>query len=214
VDPIAMNATPDDWSPSPEILAAYFDGELAVHPELRGRIADWLRTHPEARAVLEDYRRLAQLWQDTTPPDPTAVAWQELDARLAALQLARAPRPVLRRLAAAVVLAAAMALAVWTGWPPPAAPPVQKTPIAESDEVLAVATAAEVTILRVEGEDTQTVAVGEMPVHGPLELAGPGEVTLTNVRPDARDRMMPHVRMDGDHRPMIWARVDAEATEP
>jgi hypothetical protein len=213
-----MNATPDDWSPSPEILAAYFDGELAVHPELRGRIADWLRAHPEARAVLDDYRRLAQLWQDTTPPVPAPARWQELDGRLAALQLARpprwAPRPALSRLAAAGILAAAMALAVWSGWPPPAAPRVQKAPIAEPDEVLAVATAAEVTILRVEGEDTQTVAVGELPVHGPLELAGPGEVTLTSVRPDARDRMMPHVRMDGDHRPMIWARVDADATEP
>ncbi len=78
-------------------------------------------------------------------------------------------------------------------------------------EVFPVATAAEIAILRVEGADTHTLVVGELPVHGPLVLAGPGEVALTSVQPDARDQMMPHIRLDGPGRPLIWA---AEATEP
>ena len=223
-----MNPEPDDWSPSPELLAAYFDGELVGRPDLvalRRRIADWLRSHPEARAVLEDYRRLAQLWRDTTPPDLDAGAWSELDERLAVVPLA--PPGLVRRrwlvrgAAALAAVAATIALAIWVGSGRPAAPQLVQTPPKQSAAVPAppiepfpVATASEVTILRVEGEDTQTLVVGELPLHGPLELAGPGEVALTSVQPDARDRMLPHVRIGGAHRPMIWARVAAETTEP
>ncbi len=223
-----MNPEPDAWSPSPELLAAYFDGELVGRPALvalRRRITDWLRRHPEARAVLEDYRRLAQLWRDTAPPDPGVAAWAELDEQLAAVPIAppgAARRRLLVRGAAAVMaVAAAISLAIWLGWGRPAAPQLVQTPpkqpVATPEpqlEVFPVATASEVTILRVEGEDTQTLVVGELPLHGPLELAGPGEVALTSVQPDARDRMMPHVRIGGPHRPMIWARVAAETTEP
>jgi hypothetical protein len=45
-------------------------------------------------------------------------------------------------------------------------------------------------------------------VHGPLELADPGEVTVTSIEPDARDQMVPVIRSTG--RPMIWARLDSE----
>jgi hypothetical protein len=66
----------------------------------------------------------------------------------------------------------------------------------------------EVEILRVEGADTGTLVVGALPVHGPLELADPGEVTVTSIEPDARDQMVPVIRSTG--RPMIWARLDSE----
>jgi hypothetical protein len=224
-----MNSEPADWSPGPELLAAYFDGELAGRPDLAGvrrRIADWLRCHPEARAVLDDYRRLAQLWRDTSPADPGPGPWQELDTKLALVPLARPGRSrrqwLARWTAALVGVAAAATIAIWLGLGERDAPQrvqtAQEQPVparaAPAVEVFAVATAAEVTILRVEGADTQTVVVGELPLHGPMELLGPGEMALTSIQPDARDRMMPHVRIGGSHRPMIWAPVNAEAMEP
>ena len=80
-------------------------------------------------------------------------------------------------------------------------------------EVFPVAIASEVSILSVEGADTQTVVVGRLPLLGAMELAGPGDVALTSVQPDRRDNMVPHVRIGGAHRPMIWAPVEAEASE-
>jgi hypothetical protein len=91
--------------------------------------------------------------------------------------------------------------------PPPVQPAIVK---ADDVEVFPVATADEIAILHVAGADTHTVIVGELPVLGPLELAGPGEVALTSVQPDVRDNMMPHIRMGGANRPMIWARVAEE----
>jgi hypothetical protein len=92
---------------------------------------------------------------------------------------------------------------------------VAATPAAVAeDDVFPVATASEVTILRVEGSDTETLVVGTLPVHGPLELALPGEVSLTSVQPDAHDNMVPRVLLRGPSRPMIWARLDTEHGEP
>jgi hypothetical protein len=47
-----------------------------------------------------------------------------------------------------------------------------------------------------------------------MELLGPGEAAVTRVLPDTRDQMLPHVRMAGPHRPLIWARVDADEMPP
>jgi hypothetical protein len=223
-----MTRPNDDWRPTPEVLAAYFDGELGDRPEsdaLRQRIADWLRRHPEARAELTDYARLAGLWEETTPTDPDLDAWRRIEERLEAIPASRPERPrrfPARRWAVALLATAAgVVLVLWLGLgrreaPPPIvelkkpAPPAPAVDL----EVFPVATAAEVTILRVEGADTQTVVVGILPLLGPLELAGPGEVALTSVQPDARDQMLPHVRMTGSHRPMIWAPTGAGDMEP
>jgi len=220
-----MTPAPDDWSPDPELLAAYYDDELTGRPDLEalhGRITDWLRDHPEACEVLADYRRLTQLWQDSTPPSPRGGIWDDLESDLAQAMAPPAPR---RRgsTVALVATAAVIALLVGLGIAyrltpqgpvaqprPPAVPAVAVGPD-ESTEILPVATAAEVVILRVEGADTQTLAVGVLLVYGLLELAGPGDVALTSVQPDARDRMMPQVRMDGPGRPLIWAPAEPVA---
>jgi hypothetical protein len=73
-----------------------------------------------------------------------------------------------------------------------------------------VAAAHEVEIMNVEGADTQSLIVGELPVKGPLELAAPGEVTVTSVQPAARDKMMPEVYVQGPGRPMIWATLKTD----
>jgi hypothetical protein len=221
-----MTPFDDAWSPEPDLLAAYFDGELDGQPdlaELRDQVSAWLSEHPEAYEVLGDYCRLSQLWRATTPPDPGPAVWRELEERVCL----HVQRPTgrwrrARRVATVLASAAAVMLALWLGFgrrapqdagaglPQPPAPPI----VAPEIDVLPVATAAEITIIRVEGADTQTVVIGELPVHGALELLGPGEAALTSVQPDARDRMMPHVRMGGGHRPMIWARVEPEDHDP
>jgi hypothetical protein len=217
-----MSQSDDDWRPGPELLAAYFDGELAGRPDgdaLRERIQDWLRCHAEARGELEDYRQLDRLWKKTVPPEPSADAWEHVAERLRRAWLSRLARPRRAALggwvAALVATAACVALLVWLGVGDESAPKLVQPKLilpapVDDMEVFPVATAAEIAILHVEGADTQTLAVGELPVQGALELAGPGEVALTSVQPDARDNMIPNVRIGGTHRPMIWAPFAAE----
>ena len=50
-----MTDRQNDWRPSPELLSAYGDGELAGRPDLealRRQVETWLRRHPEAQAEL------------------------------------------------------------------------------------------------------------------------------------------------------------------
>jgi hypothetical protein len=218
-----MNHPRDDWRPGPELLAAYFDGELAGRIDLdllKQRVQDWLRRHPEAVAELADYRQLDRLWQETAPADPGDDAWQQLEGRIA-----QAPRMSATRsrrssagywAAALLATAAGVALAVWLGLvhegPPQIARPqtIQPPLTVEDAEIFPVATADEIAILHVDGADTQTLVVGELPLQGALELAGPGEVALTSVQPDLRDNMMPLVHIGGAQRPLIWAPVEQE----
>jgi anti-sigma factor RsiW len=221
--------TPSDdtaWEPSPELLAAYFDGELDARDDaavLRERLEAWLRRHPEAREELAAYRRLARLWHQTTPPEPSPETWQDVRARLHPAPQARPRRPIaVRRWAAALTAAAALVGLVawyWAGrGQVPDVPSAQfaqpKAAPAEDMTPFPVATGDEVTILRVEGADTGTLVVGQLPVYGPLELAGPGDVDLTSVQPDLRDNMVPHVRLQWPHRPMIWAKLETEDMDP
>jgi hypothetical protein len=223
VDATVINHPRDDWRPGPELLAAYFDGELAGRTDLvllKQRVQDWLRRHPDAMAELADYRQLDRLWQETAPADPGEDAWQQLQGRIAPAPRMPAARP--RRSSAgywaAVLLATAagIVLAVWLGLAHEgpqqiARPPAfQPQPLVDAPEIFPVATADEIAILHVDGADTQTLVVGELPVQGALELAGPGEVALTSVQPDRRDNMMPLVHIGGAQHPLIWAPVEQE----
>ena len=41
-----------DWTPDPQLLAAYFDGELEGRDDradLRARVEAWLEQHPQAK---------------------------------------------------------------------------------------------------------------------------------------------------------------------
>lgn len=202
----------DDWNPDPRLLAAYLDGELHGRPELdalRRRIENWLEEHPEAQEGLVELRRLGRLYQETVPVEPAPATWDALLARIErnASRRATPPQRVAGRWILALVGAAAcIALFAWSMTRHSPRP----VPAPTVEDSFPVATAAEVEILRVEGNDTPTLVVGRLPLQGPLELAGPGEVVLTSVQPDDTDRMLPHVRTGGSDRPMIWARVEAE----
>jgi anti-sigma factor RsiW len=198
-----------------EIVAAYADGEFEGRDDLallKQRVEEWLRRHPEAHAELAEYRRLKQLWQETAPPEPAPEAWRQvLEVLRTAPASAPTSRVTWRRMAVfAAGLAACLAL-VAVGWrrEPPASDPPALAHTEEEQEILSVASMDEVEILRVEGADTSTLVTGALPLQGSMELAAPGEVTITSVQPDARDQMVPMIRIGGG-RPMIWARLDTE----
>jgi hypothetical protein len=221
-----MTLSNDNWQPGAELLAAYCDGELAGRPDLDAlsrRVEDWLRRNPDARAAVTAHRRLDRLWEQTAPPEPGPDAWQHLEARLEHAALSRPSRALFRRFAlgsrAAGILAvaASVCLLIWIGLNHRGTPEVAQpkpVPPAATVEVFPVATADEIAILHVEGADTPTLVVGAPPVQGALELAGPGEVVLSSVQPDAHDRMVPHIRFGGKQRPMVWAPVGAEEVDP
>ena len=225
-----MKAQPDhDWSPDPQLLAAYFDGELEGCPDLadlRARLETWLEQHPEATGEVKANQRLREAMLDTAAPEPSADAWEQTLARIDEGRRRPAPKPAVGRYwltacagAASITLVFGLlfALSRYAGAPeakietPIARPKEQPKPsVPEDTEVLPVASAGEIVILRVEGADTSTLVVGLLPLNGPLELADAGDIRVISVQPDARDRMLPHVRQDGPNRPMIWARTDTE----
>jgi hypothetical protein len=200
------------WAPSPELVAAYFDGEFEGRDDLaplRQRLEDWLAANAEGRVQLGEYRHLHQVWSATTPADPGSAAWQKIQAHLEAC-LAQ-PRPLsppagrrsLRRAAALLSTAAAGVLLAALLVTNPAHAP-------EDDSPFPVASEREVVILHVEGADTGTLVVGELPLQGALVLAGPGDMTLTSVQPAKGDNMIPEVNVEGPGRPIIWARAESE----
>jgi hypothetical protein len=76
-------------------------------------------------------------------------------------------------------------------------------PRPEVAEPLEVASDADVHIVSMDGDDVDALVTGEPPLSGPLVLASPGEVTLTQVKEG--DAGTPPVRMeDGPTAPMIW----------
>jgi hypothetical protein len=198
------------WEPSPELLAAYFDGECEGRDDLAGvrrRLEDWLSSSPRGRTELAEYRQLRQLWQQSTPSEPSRQAWQTIQDRIgASLPIAHAAKKSARRQAWRVTGLVAVAAGVLV-----AAGLLSFSPGPARDETpFPVASAREVVIMRVEGDDAGTLVVGELPIQGPLELVGRGEITLTSAQPAPRDNMVPDVELNGPGPPMIWARPEAE----
>jgi hypothetical protein len=204
--------SPNDssWAPSPELLAGYFDGEFEGRDDLaplRQRLENWLVANPGGRAELAEHRRLRHLWLETMPTDPAPAAWHGVLCRLKRSLATRRPAPRHARqpmpwkwayLAGAACVLVAFFLSKELAQAP------------EDNEPFPVASEREVVILRVEGADTGTLVVGELPLQGPLVLVGPGDVTLTSIEPAQRDNMVPEVNVTGPGRPIIWTRAAAE----
>jgi anti-sigma factor RsiW len=203
--------SPNDWQPDPQLLAAYLDGELngrADVADIRARIETWLEAHPEAA---EDWAELKKLLRDTAPAQPSEAAWQETRARIEARRPVAAPRNrrpwlVAAVVAASIVLVAGTLFGVWRSFQKPddtlVKAPLPKAPQVDEFEVLQVASADEVTILRIDGADTEAVVVGLMPVSGEMVLAAPGEVCISCKCPRIQ------YRHDPPDTPMVWARAD------
>ncbi len=205
-----------DGAPDPDLLAAYYDGALDEQDERRRRIEAWLERHAETPADLDSLRTL---WQETKPPEPSAEAWQRV-----LTGLGRTPRvpaePVRARSqrwpAAAVAAAACVALLVWLAarlLQPAQGPDSLATRNEDPAQlvVFPVVSADEVVVLRIDSDDIASIVVGRLPVLGPLELAGPGEVVQLRAEPYARDQMVPQFR-EQPSRPMFYAPLEAEET--
>ncbi len=207
-----MTGSDDDsgWEPSPELLAAYFDGECEARDDLAGvrrRLERWLSESPRGCAELAEYRQLRQLWLQSTPPEPAPQAWQAVHARLEAAFAVPRPTRILanrrtRRWTAFAAMAAAVLVMVGVL--------TFSTKPAVDDTPFPVASEREVVILRVDGDDTGTLVVGELPLEGPMELVSRGEITLSSAQPAQRDNMLPDIELNGPGRPMIWARSATE----
>jgi anti-sigma factor RsiW len=214
-----MNAPdPHDWQPDPQLLGAYFDGEMEGRDDvadLRACLEAWLEQRPEARAQWADYQALLRLLLDTAPREPSSATWNQVLDRIDGER--RRPMPTLRRyrrrlgtIAAGVALLMGLAYSAMRYADSPSrkddsivvAPP-HKAP-ADEDAVLLVATAGEIVVTYIEGADASAIAVGQLPVHGPLELAEVGDVHFVAVRSDAGPKTRPQVRHDGPSRPMVW----------
>jgi anti-sigma factor RsiW len=203
----------NDWSPRPEELAAYADGE--VDPTgpgvfLRQRIEAWLGDHAEAAAEVEAQRRLVRLWKSTAAQGPGEAVWDDLAQRIRQAtpeSAARLPHALGRRLALVLTVVAAAAAAVMVainlGGPGPQPERIPAVGAADAVEPLPVATDDEIEVVRVNGDATDGLVVGELPVRGALELAKPGEVVVQKIEPN-KNKTMPEVRNDGPGPPMVW----------
>jgi hypothetical protein len=204
--------SPNDWQPEPQLLAAYFDGELDGSDDTRARIEAWLEAHPEAG---EESAELKKLLRDTAPVEPSDAAWKQTLERVNGAWKRPVAAPRVRRpwLAAAVVAAS---IVLFIGILFGAArvfqmnnnvlvkTPQPKLPDDDDFEVLQVASMSEVTILRIDGADTDAMIVGELPVCGPLDLADSGEVRISCKCPRVG------YCQDAPNRPMVWALASAD----
>src|SRR5262245_43691431 len=187
--------------PSPQQLAAYADGEL--DPVSRAKVADWLARHPEATAEIDAHRGIAQSAQAATPPEPGEATWnallQRIDERTQTIKAGKKQNTVLaaqrrawllRRLRDVSVAAAVLLLVFLLGrrHRPEPAPAPPRAP--EVVRMLRVASDDDVEILRMDGAVIRSLVVGELPLHGPIVLATPGDVNIEKIEQDI-DGMLP-----------------------
>jgi anti-sigma-K factor RskA len=193
----------------PELLAAYADGELDAAG--RARVEAWLAAHPEARAELENQRKLSRtnskLWHTSSPPSPGERSWSRLFVRVHTA-LANRPAtaeptrgaPRFRFGAAALAAAAAVLFAIGLFRPGEPAP-VDPSP--SSDEtVLVMADPADIDIQSIQDADTELLVIGQPPLIGLVVLAAPGDIQLEKVAKDT-DGMMPREMVAGANVPML-----------
>ncbi len=198
--------------PSPEEWAAYLDGAMGA--DERERFEAYLASHPDAAAEADGCRRLTQLWQSTTPPEPAPEAWgatwgrieSALPARVPAWGAGRPFRVFLGMAAAAAVLGGVLLARPFTSAPGRLVGEIEDA----LNEPLPVASADEVNIISVRADDADAV-VAQPPVFGSFEVASRGDVQLEEAEPAQPGGKAPW--MGGGPVPMIVAPASA-ATEP
>ncbi len=181
------------WSPRPEQLAAYADGELT--PAERKRVEDWLNRRPRRWADVEAHRDLADLFRATWPADPTEAAWADAERRIRQrLGPVARHRPWAAPLAytpALIPVAAAVALVMlWLGRPPAPDPWGAN---ADAPDTYPVMDRHDVEILSMAPGDVGALVVGEHPLSEPVVPASIGDVHITSIN-WAREGPPPRLR--------------------
>jgi anti-sigma factor RsiW len=197
--------------PSPEEWTAYLDGQMG--PDERERFEAFLAAHPEAAAEADGCRRLTQLWQSATPPEPSPAAWDgawgRIEGALPARPAARAwgaGRPFrvfLGMAAAAAVLGGVLIARLFASGPGAAVGDLDDTVNAP----LPVALAVEVNVISVRADDADAV-VAQPPLLGSFDVASAEDVKLEEAEPEQPGGKAPW--MGGGPVPMIVA----PASEP
>jgi len=161
----------------PELLAAYVDGEL--DPAECRRVETWLAEHPDARADVEEQRRLLRLVEDTAPPAPGEERWAAALAHVER-ELGAAPRRRLtwtRRAALAVASLAAAAALLWLVFrDPPGRGHDTSNEVA--DEEWQIVSPDDIEIISMDDRDRGALVVGEPPINEPMQLLMPDEVKV------------------------------------
>lgn len=113
-----------------------------------------------------------------------------------------------------MVVASAAAVAGFLVLQQPTAPEVAQMPAPAEPPVVipfAVASDNDVEILSMDAADADALVVGEAPMHGPVVLAGPGDVIVDSLLPDegmeAPMQMGMGTTPDNGDGPMILVRV-------
>jgi anti-sigma factor RsiW len=196
-------------APTPQLLAAFLDGEL--DRRTAARVAGWLDRHPEAAAELDAEHCLERLWASSPLPEPNQAEWSAVRKRIETALPPSAHR--LRRhtrwagLAGAAAVLLALLLHRPTGKEQPLPHPLAEPAVTP----FAVVADNDVEILSMDAADTEALVVGELPMHGPVVLAGPGDVILDSLLPD--DGLETPMQMgmggttDNGDGPMIVVRV-------
>jgi anti-sigma factor RsiW len=202
---------------TPELLAAYADGEL--DPVTRARVERWLAAHPGAREELRAQRRLSpgnvRLWEQIEPPAPPEDTWTAvrraveeavLPARVATARFrpGRWRRVGLWVAGGLAASAAAASVGWWLATPaaprpspaePPGRPPAEVATASHPDDplagltVLPMATAADVELLHVPADAAEWLPVARVLLPDAVVLAGPEDVLLEGA--DANDPAWP-----------------------
>jgi hypothetical protein len=168
----------------------------------------WLANHPDAAAEVAGLRRLADLWHQTAPAEPTEAGWADALARIeSALSAGQGPdappvrpgtgkrRGIAWALALLTGAAAAVVLALGLGR--------HGAPDLEENDPLVVAEPHEVEIISMDAAAYGALVVGDPPVQEPLVLAATGDFRLHRFTP-SDDGLVATVRAGEDgNAPMI-----------
>jgi anti-sigma factor RsiW len=195
---------------TPELLAAYVDGELT--PAECRRVETWLAEHPDARADVEAQRRLGRLFEETAPPSPGDEQWAEalagVESRLAGPPLRGADWR--RRVTAwAAGLAAAAVLLALALRNPPAPPAVQREQPPAAEEAWPVVSPDEVDIVSMDDRDRAALVVGEPPVSEPMEMLSASEIEV-NRMPDGPGGVARLHVVPGANGPVVFMSLGTE----
>ncbi|VTS01438.1 unnamed protein product [Tuwongella immobilis] len=184
--------------PWPQLLAGYADGELP--PDLADRIDAWLREHPEELELLETQMRLASsqcdLWQQTTPIDPTESQWRTVQESIReslsptvpkSAEPTRATSGLLRAITWAIIPSCALALLIAIGpLQPKPAPVFEPISERESNDFFEIPTLAampialhdDIEITCLHESDCEGLLVGDSPHRETFDWATSEDLSI------------------------------------
>ncbi|WP_020474819.1 anti-sigma factor family protein [Zavarzinella formosa] len=205
-----MNGPAED-DLSPELLAAYVDGELP--PELAERVARWLATNPEALSMADDQAALTPLNEEVREelfdiPMPKPDQWNACLAGIRG-ELASAPRRPwnIKPFLAGFTVAAGLLLTLLAGTRDRHHPLAFVLPVDDADdEMIVLANSDDIEILSLPEAAASLLVVGDHPWNEDLVLAKSHELEFIGVGSDAEGRF-PDVPTDPmkQDAPLLWS---------